>query len=61
MDTVAGQNYVVSFKYKARPGEPAHSNGLNVTWNGVEIAPNLAFNGKWQTFAISIVFGLKNR
>ena len=53
LDTVSGQTYEISFDYKARPNTASNTNGMNVTWNGVDIAPNLTFGNTWQTHTVN--------
>ena len=53
LNTVSGQAYEISFDYKARPNTASNTNGMNVTWNGVDIAPNLTFGSTWQTYAVN--------
>ena len=53
LSTVSGQAYEISFDYKARPNTASNTNGMNVTWNGVDIAPNLTLGNTWQTHTVN--------
>ena len=53
LNTVSGQAYEISFDYKARPNTASNTNGMNVTWNGVDIAPNLTLAKTWQTYTVN--------
>ena len=53
LNTVSGQAYEISFDYKARPNTASNTNGMNVTWNGVDIAPNLTLGNTWQTYTVN--------
>ena len=53
LNTVSGQAYEISFDYKARPNTASNTNGMNVTWNGADIAPNLTFGNTWQTHTVN--------
>ena len=54
LSTVSGQAYEISFDYKARPNTASNTNGMNVTWNGVDIAPNLTLGNTWQTYTVNV-------
>ena len=55
LDTEPGGTYAVSFDYKARPDTPRHTNGLQATWNGADIAPGIGLNGDWQTHTVEVL------
>jgi hypothetical protein len=49
-------DYKITFAYKARPDQPITTNGLTVSWNGVDVTPdNLDFDKKKWTYASKIV------
>lgn len=39
LNTTFGQSYLLSFAYSPRIGQPEDTNGISVTWNGVELGP----------------------
>jgi len=50
--------YTLSFAYSPRPGVAAASNGINVFWNGQQLAPTLTGNGgsqhNWNVFSFDV-------
>ncbi len=50
--------YTLSFAYSPRPGVGAASNGINVFWNGQQLAPTLTGNGgaqhSWNVFSFDV-------
>ena len=55
LDTEPGGIYAVSFDYKARPDTSRHSNGLQATWNGTDIAPGIGLGGDWQILTVEVL------
>ena len=55
LDTNAGATYTVSFDHKARPNTVPATNGLQVTWNGVDIATGVTFGNSWSTYTTQVV------
>jgi hypothetical protein len=39
LQTTVGQSYLLSFAYSPRINQPESTNGISVTWNGVELGP----------------------
>ncbi len=50
--------YTLSFAYSPRPGVGTASNGINVFWNGQQLAPTLTGNGgsqnNWNLFSFDV-------
>lgn len=54
ISTVSGQTYTLSFASMARPGTDASTNGLQVTWNGVDVSPGLSLGNSWETTTVQV-------
>ncbi|MBP7848280.1 DUF4215 domain-containing protein [Patescibacteria group bacterium] len=61
LTTIPGQNYSLNFALSARPGVVISSNGIEVYWNGVLVAPVIVLDGSansdtaWSTYSYNVL------